>query len=226
MSEQDEKIERIGRVTSAVSGTEKVDRFSKIVPNREYFERLMDQKVQKEQALEIARVDEAKKPTPMEEIQRAQKRIDRADTASMNQLVTQAQRAIEQFDSVKRKLATPNLELKQSVQNVLRSKLSHINESIKIALSKVGVDYSPPEKPKGLLSPVQQFLGYLTHAQGQVESLSVEAQRLQDNKDQMSAASLLSIQLKVGMIQQQLEFFASVLNKTLESTKTIMNVQV
>lgn len=227
MSDADDKIEKIGKISSSsVSGAEKLDRFNHIVPNRDYFEHLMNQKAAHEQSLETVRLEDTKRPTPMEEAQRAQHRIDRADMTSMNQLLAQAERAIEKIDSVKRKLATPNLDLKQSVQNVLRSKLTHIDESLKIALSKVGVDYVPPEKPQGLISPVQKFIGFLTHAQGQIESLSVEAQRLQDNKDHMSAASLLSLQLKVGLIQQQLEFFSSVLNKTLESTKTIMNVQV
>jgi hypothetical protein len=37
---------------------------------------------------------------------------------------------------------------------------------------------------------------------------------------------MLRIQLKVGYITQEVEFFTAVLNKALESTKTIMNVQV
>ena len=191
MSEDDDKVEKIGRVTSAVSGTDKVGRFSEVVPNREYFDHLMDQKVQKDQQLETARVEETKKPSPMEEVQNILGRIKRGEPPTLDKLIAQLQRTSEQFDSVKRKLATPNLELKKSVQNVLRSKLSHINESLKIALSKVGIDYVPPDKPKGLQSPIQQFLGYLTHGQSQVESLSAEAQRLQDNKDQLSAGALI-----------------------------------
>ncbi len=222
-----EKIEKIGKISSVMGDDEKVDRYSKIVPNREYFEHLMEQKVSKEQAGEAIRVEEAHKPTPMEEAQRLSRRLESTtETPSMKQLLTQAENTVEKIDSVKRKLATPELGLPPSVQNVLRSKLTHIDESLKIALSKVGVDYVPPDKPKGLISPVQRFIGYLTHSQGQLESLGAEAQRLHDNRDQLSASSLLSIQLKVGLIQQQLEFFSNVLNKALESTKTIMNVQV
>ncbi len=219
MSEQ-EKIEKVGKISSILDGDEKVDRFSKIVPNREYFEHLMEQKVSKEQVAETTRVDEMKKPTPMEEVERvSRQRGFNRDRPSLKDLVTQAENTVEQFESVKRKLATPELDLKPSVQNVIRSKLSHIDESLKIALSKVGVDYVPPEKPKGLISPVQRFLGLLTSSQGQLESLGAEAQRLQDNKDQLSASSLLAIQMKVGLIQQQLEFFSNMLNKALESTK-------
>jgi hypothetical protein len=45
-------------------------------------------------------------------------------------------------------------------------------------------------------------------------------------KDQISPASMLAIQIKVGFISQELDFFTGILNKALESTKTIMNVQV
>jgi len=44
--------------------------------------------------------------------------------------------------------------------------------------------------------------------------------------NQLSPATMLLIQIKVGYIQQEIELFTSMLNKALESTKTIMNVQV
>lgn len=226
MADTNEKVLKIGKIDPMSNAAEKVERFTKIAPNEEYFDRLMSQKAERQQRLEVAEVEKTKKPTPMEEAQRAQTRVERSENASLSHLLAQAERAVEKIDSVKRKLATPNLELKGSVQNVLRSKLTHIDESLKIALSKVGVDYVPADKPAGLLSPIQRFIGMLTHGQHQLETLSGEVQRLQDNKDSMSAASLLAVQLKVGFIQQELEFFSSLLNKSLESIKTLMNVQV
>ena len=43
---------------------------------------------------------------------------------------------------------------------------------------------------------------------------------------QITPANMLAIQMKMGYVQQQIELFTSLLNKALESTKTIMNVQV
>jgi hypothetical protein len=37
---------------------------------------------------------------------------------------------------------------------------------------------------------------------------------------------MLAMQVKVGFVQQEMEFFTGMLNKALESTKTLMNVQV
>lgn len=224
MSEND-KIEKISRIDQAVSGTEKISDLDHIAPNREYFEHLMTQKATREENLEAVG-EVTNKPTPMEEAQRAMTRVDRGENVDLNQLMAQAEQGIEKMDSVKRKLGTPDLELKSSVENVMRSKLSHIDESLKIALSKVGVDYEPVEKPQGLITPIQRFLGYLTNGQHQLETLTSEVSRLQAQKDQLSPAALLSVQLKVGFMNQELEFFSSLLNKALESTKTLMNVQV
>jgi hypothetical protein len=49
---------------------------------------------------------------------------------------------------------------------------------------------------------------------------------MSDNGKQFTAADMLAMQIKVGYVQQEIEFFTSLLNKALESTKTIMNVQV
>jgi len=44
--------------------------------------------------------------------------------------------------------------------------------------------------------------------------------------DKLTAGRLLAVQVKLSFVQQELEFFTNVLNKALESTKTIMNIQV
>lgn len=216
-----EKIFKIGKIDSSISNMERWEQY-KLPPDQEQFGRLMSQPV--EQKVEIDRLEQEQKPSPIEEIQLSQ-RVEK-EPASLNRLLAQAQSAIDKIDSVKQDLTTPKLEIKHSVQSALRNKLTHIDESLKVALSKVGVDYVPPEKPAGLVGPMQNFINYLTHGQSQLESLTNEVTKMQEKKDQMSASSLLTLQLKVGFIQQELELFSSLLNKSLESIKTLMNVQV
>lgn len=229
MADAEVKIGKIKKIAQTLNDVDKVsgEHFQKIAPNQEYFERLMTQKAEKHERLDHLRLEETKKPNPMEEARRAQHRIERAQNADARELVSQAENAVQKIDSVKRKLSTPNINMKGSVQNVLRNKLAHIDENLKIAMAKVGVDYVPPEAPKGLLSPVRKFLGYLAHGQHQLENMSTEiAQMEKEGADKLSPSKLLTVQLKMGFIQQELEFFASLLNKSLESTKTLMNVQV
>ncbi len=120
---------------------------------------------------------------------------------------------------------TPNLELKGSVQNLLRNKLSHIDENLKIALQKAGVEYHPPEK---VAAPKKSYrkifrLSHRWTTSAQYTCNDVNLMHL--NRKEITPAAMLAVQIKV-VCPTELEFFAALLNKALESTKTIMNVQV
>ena len=71
-----------------------------------------------------------------------------------------------------------------------------------------------------------RFLGFLTDGQHQLNTLATQVENWHLNKVEITPATMLSLQIKVGYLTQELEFFSSLLNKSLESTKTIMNVQV
>lgn len=166
----------------------------------------------------------ANKPSPIELHNQVVEQIKKSSPADV---VAQAHNVISKIDEIKTKLATPNLELKSSIQSQLKNKLSHIDENLKIALSKAGVEYkAPTEKASGVTNPIERFLGFLTDGQSQLKNLASEVETMHLKKGEISPASMLLVQIKVGYIQQELEFFTSLLNKALESTKTIMNVQV
>jgi hypothetical protein len=76
------------------------------------------------------------------------------------------------------------------------------------------------------MSPIDRFLGMLTHSQTQLQSLASDVVKLQGPDGNITPANMLLIQIKVGHISQEIELFTSMLNKALESTKAIMNVQV
>jgi hypothetical protein len=220
---------------------DKIDRIKKIgqklkpevqEPNKDYFESLMKQRRVKVEdnpgALAAQQKDLAKKTenTLFDEVRELNKKVDHATRSSPNELASQADDVIAQIDILKDKLETPNLEIKGPVQTLLRNKLNHIDENLKIALDKAGLDYVPPEKPTSLAKPVEKFLGLLTHSQSQLETLAEDVRTMSLMDKELSPASMLLIQIKVSYIQQEIELFTSMLNKALESTKTIMNVQV
>lgn len=138
---------------------------------------------------------------------------------------TQAKETIAQIDQVKSQLSQAK-EIKPSYQTLLQNRLTHIDDNLKIALSKVGVEQktSAVGRVEGN-SPVHRFIDMLTGTQSQLEKFQSTVGQL-DPKQMMSPAELLTIQLKMNYIQQQVELFTNLLNKALESTKTIMNVQV
>ncbi len=75
-----------------------------------------------------------------------------------------------------------------------------------------------------LPKPVRKFINLLTEGQNKLEQLDRHLLTL--HEQELSPAKMLAIQVKMGHIQHEIELFASLLNKAIESTKTIMNTQV
>jgi len=179
----------------------------------------------------MVKVDYAQEPAAikgslMDEVKGIQQAADRAQS-SYDTLASKASLIIGQIDDLKLKLQTPDLEVKKSVQRVLNNKLEYIDQSLKVAMDKAGLEYVPPvAESSSKFAPIDKFLGMLTNGQEQLQGLGKELSVLGAQESNLSPANLIAIQVKVNYIQQELEFFTNVLNKALESTKTIMNVQV
>lgn len=197
-------------------------------PNKDYFDALMRQRSVKTEAVSTEHKDKTAKTANnlFDEVRDLNQKVNNFTRSSPQELANQAEDVIAQIDTLKNKLETPNLEIKGSVQTILRNKLGHIDESLKIALDNAGLEYKPPEKPTSLNAPMDRFLGLLTHSQSQLETLASDVQTMALMDKELSPANMLLIQIKVSYIQQEIELFTSMLNKALESTKTIMNVQV
>ena len=225
--ERIERIERVGESEEPLNDMsqqtyERVDSDA----NREHFDSAMT-KEQEKQSLQVqATRTNSAKPSLMDEVGEISRKAELVKHTNPKDLVAQAHKVIGQIDELKQKLGQPNVELKSSVQTLLRSKLSHIDDNLKVALSKAGAEYNPPEKANGVASPIERFLGFLTHAQHSLENLGGEVEGMALKKGELSPAAMLAVQIKVGYVQQEVEFFTALLNKALESTKTIMNVQV
>lgn len=230
-----EKIEEIKKIsklakadpTEMPGAIEEAQPSTRVPPNKDYFEALMRQG----RPENTVAVQPTEKPQSlMDEVRDLSRKANAISQGGTNgDLVAQAQTVIKQIDTIKDKLNTPNLNLKSSVQTLLRNKLTHINENIKVALSKTGIEYTPAQKQQPTAAtnnPIERFLGYLTDSQYRLQHLADEVQTMGENQSSFTPATMLALQIKVSFVSQELEFFISVLNKTLESTKTIMNVQV
>lgn len=223
---QEDKIEQIDELPGSLKSekSELQDDQTRASPNKEQFDALL--KTEDKHPSNVS----SDKVTLMDEVRNINQKVDIVSRASPTELVTQAHKVIAEIEQVKSKLATPDLELKGSVQNLLKNKLSHIDESLKIALNRAGLEYTPQPaalvNQTALASPIERFLGLLTHGQYQLQRLANDVQQMGNEGSHATPASMLAIQLKMGYVQQELELFANLLNKSLESIKTIMNVQV
>jgi hypothetical protein len=80
--------------------------------------------------------------------------------------------------------------------------------------------------PAGEKSPAVRFLSFLTESDKKLGGFVDEVNSLKLGEQRLSPETLFAIQIKLGFVQTELEFFTATLNKALESTKTIMNIQI
>jgi len=219
-----EKIDPISEKDAVNPVTGLAEPETRVAPNKEQFDSLMGNQGEIEAV--AGRKVESGQVSLMDEISNMGRRVDQVGRASPQQLVAQAQEVVGKIEELKAKLNTPNLEIKSSVQQTMQTKLNHIDDSLKVALSKAGVEYKAPEVAAKSDNPIDRFLGFLTDGQDKLASLTTDISSMTKSGKAISPGAMLMIQIKVGFIQQELELFTSLLNKSLESTKTIMNIQV
>lgn len=226
-----DKIEKIKKVTEGVEqgDLQKVTPQRTPLPDEHQFEVFMRQEATKVQATQDAAKAATSKPTLMEEVRNSNEPGTGANRRlSENDLLAQLDATIHRIDTLKDRLSVANPDdLKSSVQTSMRKKLLHIDESLKSALERVGKTEATSEAASadGATTPIERFLSLLTEGQHRLFSLGSTIEKMSEVKE-LSPANMLAIQLKVGSIQQEIELFTSLLNKALESTKTIMNVQI
>lgn len=229
MAEAREKIEKIGKIERSEGKAGTLDAAEmmpdRMPPNRERFEGIVAEGKAVE-GVSGQNLEEKARQTLMEQISTLNNQVERAKHGSPDMLIAQAAEVVDQIDKLKRQLNRPDLQLKGSVQTLLRNRLEHIDDNLKVALTRAGVEYTPETQNAQVVNPVERFFGMLTNGQHNLETLTQNIQQMAANKASFSPADMLFLQVKVATIQQEIEFFTNILNKGLESTKTIMNVQV
>lgn len=155
---------------------------------------------------------------------------------SIDTIEQNVKKASNKIDQIKETLQSPDVNIKSSYQSLLENKLIHINENLRVALERVGIESGTPTPPatapitseNGIQTAVQKFLDFLSNSQSRLQQVTddVNKYRTGQAKGQMSPGDMLSIQLKIAYVQQELELFSNLLNKALDSTKTLMNVQI
>lgn len=235
-AEKIEKIDKISRgsETDAVLDTAEVHESTTVQPNKEHFDALMQDKT----TIPAQPVKETDKVSLMETVRNSHQIDTRTGKATFESLLSQTKEALIKIDEIKKTLETPDISIKTSVRNLLQNKLSHIDDGLKIALTKVNAEYNASEDLSvteakatdhpgpARVNPIERFLGFVADGQYQLAHLSDQLQVMGATGKELTPTNMLAIQVKMGWIQQELELFSNMLNKSLESIKTIMNIQV
>lgn len=225
MSDEDEVIQKVGKITRGSSvdplaGVQQIPDI-KVQPDADKFDRAMAR------AEPVFRPEgvEGGKNNLLEEVRALNRQTEGVERATPAELADQSKALIKQIQDIKSKLSDPTLEIKGDYRSILRNKLEHIDDNLKVALNKAGLKYEPFDVTKSQTgNPIGHFFDLLTDGQNKIQSLGGELAKM--SSESLNPADMLVLQIRVNATQQELEFFTSLLNKALESTKTIMNVQV
>lgn len=245
-----EKIGSIKRI--AQDGPQNIVELNKAVapldhspPDRAYFDSLMNKEVGENIAVEKVSKDKnalSQNHSFIDEVSQLNGRIETSGFSSQDigskirNIREKTQDSIETIGNVRQKLNSPEVRLRNSFQSPLRNKLLAVRENLEVVSKTAGIrdlrrmealDLAAEgfENPLDKLpKPMRKFFNLLTEGQIQLEELDRHLSFM--GSKELSPTELLTIQVKMGHISHELELFSSLLNKAIESTKTIMNVQV
>lgn len=230
ISKIDANMRRVNAISDSPSGSGEADdsKFSQLINNPSA--QIQAQHVVKPQQ----EVQKVQAPSPMEaaeQVDRQQRDREGHSVKSLEDLTTESKETLQKMIDAKKTLeANPNVQFsKEDVLKGTRS-LTHIDESLRIALSKVGGDKhitaAATQPINDLSTPVHKFLSFLSNSQYQFEHLNDQLDYINSTGSSLSLSNMLALQMKVGIITNQVDFFTGLLAKSLEATKTIMNIQV
>lgn len=236
--EKVEKIERVEKVDSSPSYLDVSETDEASAPQKVKFEEALTKADSKwdhnsyPKTILVATEEPSLKLSPIDEMSSGGRTIERVKPVTVDQV-------IQQLDETRASIKAPiakieeaqnsrrDLRLSPAHDALLTDKLIHIDSSLKTASSKVGVEVTALEIQQTMgEKPLVKFLNMLSNSDRQMSTMVSEINALNNSKEKLSPEKLLAVQIKLGFVQQELEFFTNVLNKALEGTKTIMNVQV
>ncbi len=163
-------------------------------------------------------------PSPME--LSAQNTKAASAPPTLSEVQSQFQSVGSSLADIKNQLHTKGLKLKQSDKYLLRSKLASANDNIRSAVQNSGAPVGPAPDLSQKHNPIAKFLEMVTDGQRQLASAANEINTLNASGDSISAGKLLLVQVKLQKAQQELDYSSTILGKSTEMIKTLMNVQI
>jgi hypothetical protein len=146
-------------------------------------------------------------------------------TPTFQSIQAQTKTAQDTLGDVAQKLNDPNLKLKRSQSLLVRQKLTDAQSHIRAAGAKLGVDAPPFKMPAGA-SGIGKFLAWVNDGQDQMLAAQKKLSQLGANGQEINPADMLSIQVKMGLAQQEIEYTSTLLSKVIDTIKQTINIQL
>jgi len=201
-----------------------------------------DAALEKADVSKVERREVAPQPAPIEPAQTQAAKETLMDLAkktsqevpkvapTQSDLSTQATRLRQRMQTVETgisRIQNENISLPTTEVKKMNTFIEHIDQGLRdVTKLTKGVEIGAMKAIDTTKPPLVRFLSYLTESDKKLNTFLDEIGGLKIGEQKLSPDVLMAVQIKLGFISQELEFFTATLNKALESTKTVMNVQI
>lgn len=144
---------------------------------------------------------------------------------SYDSLLSQAKQAHDTLGTVEKQLNDQNLKLKRSQSHLVRQKLTDANSYVRTAGSKLGLELPEGKMPPGA-SGVTRFLAMVNEGQDQLMQVQEQLKKMAANGESINPGEMLSVQVKMGLAQQEISYTSTLLGKVIQSITQLMNTQL
>lgn len=143
---------------------------------------------------------------------------------SLDSLLAQAKSAQDTLGTVEKQMNDQKLKLKRSQSHLIRQKLGDANSYLRSAGEKLGL--TPPESQSSGLTGISRFIAMINDGQNQLAEVQEQLKKMSKNGASINPADMMSVQVKMGLAQQEIEYTSTLLGKVIQSITQIMNTQL
>lgn len=144
---------------------------------------------------------------------------------SFDTLLAQANQTQDSLGTVEQQLNDKNLKLKRSQSHLVRQKIGDANSYIRTAGAKLGLQPTEAKLPPGV-SGITRFIAMINDGQDQLAEVQDQLKKLSQSGDSINAGEMMSIQVKMGLAQQEISYTSTLLGKVIQSITQLMNTQL
>ncbi|PIS02087.1 MAG: hypothetical protein COT85_08090 [Chlamydiae bacterium CG10_big_fil_rev_8_21_14_0_10_42_34] len=144
---------------------------------------------------------------------------------SLDSLLAQSKTAQDTLGTVQKQLNDKNLKLKRSQSHLVRQKLGDANSYIRAAGSKLGVQTPESKLPPGV-SGVARFIAMINDGQDQLAQVQAQLKKMSAQGANVNPGEMMSVQVKMGLAQQEIEYTSTLLGKVIQSVTQVINTQL
>jgi hypothetical protein len=144
---------------------------------------------------------------------------------SFDSILAQANQTQDSLGTVEKQLNDQKLKLKRSQSHLVKQKLGDANSHIQAAGSKLGLQLSEGKLPPGL-SGISRFIAMVNDGQDKMIQVQEMLKKMSSKQQPISPADMLSVQVKMGLAQQEIQYTSTLLGKVIQSFTQLMQTQL